>query len=89
MKSPQKSFWQRIPQGTLLAIFWIEAISATITGLLAIAALACPDWIERALGVAPDRGNGTIEWQLVLASTLSALVFTALAVHSRRRLLIA
>ncbi|GGS83453.1 MULTISPECIES: ABC transporter permease [Streptomyces] len=60
--------------------FWAETGLGGLSGLLFLATLLRPDWIELVFGVDPDAGSGAVEW-LVVAVT--ALV-TALCVLGAR-----
>ena len=61
------------------------AVSLVSTGLLLLT-LAWPDWLELALHVDPDGGNGAAEWAIVGFFALVALISIALARIDWRRL---
>lgn len=61
------------------ATFWIETVVASVIALLAVVTVLWPDWIERVLGIDPDHHSGSIEWGLIVALLLGAMVFAALA----------
>jgi len=61
------------------SIFWIEAVVASITGLLAVTTVLWPDWIELVIGIDPDHHSGSIEWGLIVALLFGSMVFAALA----------
>jgi hypothetical protein len=46
--------------------FLIETGSGALSAILLILALVVPDWIERMFAVAPDGGNGSDEWVVVV-----------------------
>ncbi|MBV9286835.1 MAG: hypothetical protein JO288_03265 [Hyphomicrobiales bacterium] len=48
---------------------------------LLMAAIGCPDWIERTIGFAPDQGDGGFEWGLALAAVTA---FVAASWSARR-----
>jgi hypothetical protein len=53
--------------------------------LLFIVSLRWPNWIELFLGVAPDNGNGSVEWLIVALSALAAtMAFAITAIEWRR-----
>jgi len=64
--------------------FWLESISGSITGILAIFTLFWPQWIESVFKVDPDGGNGSAEW-LTVGILLTATVLLAVDAHSVRR----
>lgn len=68
--------------------FWIECISASITGALSVVTLFWHDWIEGVFGVDPDKGNGSAEWLVVaiLVVVTLILVFGARLEWRRARL---
>jgi hypothetical protein len=37
--------------------------------------VAYPRWIEDVIGLDPDRGNGAVEWLVVLVAASAALAF--------------
>jgi len=45
--------------------FWLDAVLASLSGLLAVLTLFWRDWIEAATGFSPDRHNGSLEWLIV------------------------
>jgi hypothetical protein len=64
------------------AVFWSEAILATLAGCLGLLTLVWPDWIEGVFGADPDHGDGSVEWLVVAVCLALALTCSALA---RRR----
>jgi hypothetical protein len=65
--------------------FWPEIALAVVSAALAALTLVWRDWIERVFGVDPDRGSGALEWSIVVALLLLAVVFAALARAEVRR----
>lgn len=61
--------------------FWLESVSGSVTGMVAIVTLLWHDWIEAVFGTHPDSGNGSAEWLVVL---VLFLVTVALATGARR-----
>jgi hypothetical protein len=57
----------------------IETALAVVAGVLALATLVWPTWLETLFGVEPDGGSGVAEWWLVVALALVALVAGLLA----------
>lgn len=71
----------RSPRGR----FWVEVLAGGVSGLLALLTLVTREWVEVALGVDPDRGDGSLEWLLVVALAAVALVLGLLARGEWRR----
>ena len=63
---------------------WLELGVAGLAAALCILTLVWNDWIE-AFGIEPDGGNGSLEWVVVGALALIALVAGALARTEWRR----
>lgn len=57
--------------------FWLEAVTAALSGTLGAVTLLWHDWIELASGTGPDHGSGSAEWGvagvLLAASALLAV----------------
>ena len=66
-------------QYNLRSTFWIKTVVAAIAAALAVVTLLWRDWIEQVFGIDPDHHSGSIEWELVIALSLAALVFAASA----------
>ncbi len=64
----------------------IQLACALISLVLGLLTAALPTWIEAGARVAPDAGNGTLEWLASMAFALVSSVFGALAYRSRRTL---
>jgi hypothetical protein len=45
--------------------FWVEVALASLTAGLLVLTLAWSEWIELLFGVAPDGGDGSLEWAFV------------------------
>lgn len=66
-----------------------EFFLAAVCSVSALLTVAWPEWIELLLRFDPDRSDGTIEWAVVAALGLSAVVSAALLgrnLRLRRRL---
>jgi hypothetical protein len=66
--------------------FWLEAAAAVATAVTAAATLVSPEWIEAVFGIDPDRGNGALEWAIVVALACASVASARLAGRERRRL---
>jgi hypothetical protein len=51
--------------------FWLEAAGSSVSAVSFGMTLVWPSWIELAFGVDPDRGNGLLEWFIVVSLTVS------------------
>jgi hypothetical protein len=60
--------------------FWLELVSGSIAGCLAVVTLLWHDWIEIVVGIDPDSGNGSAEW---LVFAIFVFVTLILAVGAR------
>jgi hypothetical protein len=65
--------------------FWLETGMATVTSILLMITLIWRDWIEIVFGVNPDQGNGTLEWLIVGALLVVAIMLITLASYEWRR----
>ncbi len=65
--------------------FWLETSMATVTSILLVITSIWRDWIEIVFGVDPDRGNGTLEWLIVAALLVVAIMLITLASYEWRR----
>jgi len=66
----------------------IEYILAAVFVVLAVITLTTPQWIEIVFRVDPDRGSGALEWLIVAAFGLLAVVAAGLGTREalvRRR----
>jgi hypothetical protein len=68
----------------LRARFWVEALLATATGLLAVLTVLVPDWLEVAFGIEPDAGDGSVE-RLIYFGLVVTVVFVVFAGMEWRR----
>jgi len=59
--------------------------AAALSTVLSVLTVAWPNWIERAFGVDPDAGDGSLEWLLTAVLLTVAVTLTTLAVRSVRR----
>ncbi len=65
--------------------FWLEALLASLCGLLAVLTLFWRDWIEALTGFDPDHHNGAFEWAIVAALAVAAIVAGLVARAEWRR----
>ena len=65
--------------------FWLESISGSVSGILAIITVFWHDWIEVVFGTDPDSGNGSAEWLAVLVLFLLTAALTVAARREWRR----
>jgi hypothetical protein len=65
--------------------FWVEGMSASLSGLLALTTLLWPDWVEIVVDWDPDQHNGSVEWMIVSMALLVAAMLSAIAVGEWRR----
>ena len=63
----------------------LVSIVASLTTVLTLITLAVPDWIEGITGADPDRGNGSLEWLVVLALAATSAGLWAVAWRWHRR----
>ena len=58
--------------------FWVEAVLAAVIGVMAVSTAVWPSWFEAFSGMAPDNGDGSLEWMITLGlaatATASALI---------------
>jgi hypothetical protein len=65
--------------------FWVEAISASLTGFLAVITVISPDWIEFVSGWDPDQHDGSVEQMILAGACIVTAIIFALAVIEWRR----
>jgi hypothetical protein len=58
---------------------------AVLSAVLFLVTLVWHDWIEVVFGVEPDQGSGALEWILVAALAVAAVLFGLLARAEWRR----
>jgi hypothetical protein len=59
--------------------FWVEAGLGSISGILFVATLTWPDWLELVLHVDPDGGNGAVEWAVLAVFAVVCVICLFLA----------
>jgi hypothetical protein len=64
---------------------WVDAGFGAASAALLALTLVWPDWIERRLGLAPDDGDGSVEWGWVVALAVATVVLFADAGRLWRR----
>ena len=67
------------------ARFWVEAVLGAASAVMFSITLVWQDWIEIIFHVDPDRGNGSLEWAIVLALAAVAICAGLLARAEYRR----
>jgi hypothetical protein len=65
--------------------FWLEALLASLCGLLAILTLFWRDWIEASTSFDPDHHNGSLEWAIVTGLAAAAIIVAYVARTEWRR----
>ena len=59
--------------------FWVETILGVVFAVMLIVTLISREWIEEIFGVDPDGGSGALEWAIVAALGVGAVVAGVLA----------
>jgi hypothetical protein len=70
---------------TMRARFWVEVIFAALGFALMLLTLVTREWIEELTGGDQDGGNGSLEWFVVAACGVVALVAALWARREWRR----
>lgn len=65
--------------------FLAESALALVAAVLAVVTAINAKWIEWLTGLGPDGGSGALEWGIVVAFSLGAVVAGALARRDLRR----
>jgi len=73
------------PRPALRSRFWVEAALAVASAALLVLTLLWYDWVELILGVQPDRGDGSLEWLLLVVLLVATSANSALARREWRR----
>ena len=68
-------------RGKVRQRFWVETGVGAIACVLGFVTPIFPGWIEFVSGYDPDRGDGSLEWLIVLGLFLVTIVMLALAVR--------
>lgn len=64
---------------------WVEAFFGLVSATMLSITLAVPDWIERVFDLAPDGGDGSVEWGWAVGFAVATLLFFADAGRVWRR----
>jgi|tagenome__1003787_1003787.scaffolds.fasta_scaffold20859561_3 hypothetical protein len=59
--------------------YWIEVALAVVAAGFAALTLITREWIELLLGVDPDKGNGALEWAIVIALFVASAALALIA----------
>ena len=62
----------------------LEFAFAGVFSALAVITAVVPDWIEVVFGIGPDGGSGSVEWLIVAALGVLAVLLGALGYRDRR-----
>jgi hypothetical protein len=65
--------------------FWIESVTGSVCGMLAVLTVFWPDWIEGLTGYDPDHHSGWFEWAIVVALLVVCAAAGSLAHAEWRR----
>jgi hypothetical protein len=57
--------------------FWLEVVFGVANAALLTMTLVWPDWIERIFNLAPDSGDGSVEWGWSAGFAVATLIFFA------------
>lgn len=77
--------WGEVMRRNLRARFWVESTLGVIGAILFLITLIRSDWIELIFKVDPDRGNGSLEWAIVVVLAVAAICAALLARAEWRR----
>lgn len=64
----------------------VEVAISLLLGFSAVLTAVWPEWIETTFAIAPDGGDGSLEWAVVLALACGALLMALVARRSIRAL---
>jgi uncharacterized membrane protein YccC len=65
--------------------FWVEIGLALFSATLLALTLVMPDWLEVLFGLAPDAGDGSVEWGMAITLAIATLVLFGWAGRTWRR----
>jgi hypothetical protein len=65
--------------------FWVEVAMGFASAALLALTLVLPNWFEVLFGLAPDDGDGSAEWGLVVALAVLAILLFGSAGRTWRR----
>lgn len=65
--------------------FWSQAALGTATAALGVATIVWENWIEVVFHLAPDSGNGSVEWMFLLVFATMTVSFAGGARREWRR----
>ena len=64
----------------------VEGLSGLTSLVLAVLTVVNREWIEELTGLEPDAGSGALEWLIVIAFGLAAVLLGRMAWRDRQRL---
>jgi hypothetical protein len=73
-------------RGRLKTRMTLEGLAGLTSLVLAVLTVVNREWIEELTGLEPDAGSGALEWLIVIAFGLAAVLLGRMAWRDRQRL---